>query len=151
MTMLAAGDPAPDFSLQDDAGSTIDSGSMRGKRYVLYFYPADDTAGCTKEACQFNDDLPEFDSAGVPVIGVSRDDARSHQRFRAKYGLRFPLVTDADGSVHAAFGAWGERPGRGVGVIRSTFLIGADGQIERAWYGVKADGHARQVLAALAA
>ena len=151
MTTLAAGDPAPDFSLKDDAGNVIDSASMRGRRHVLYFYPADDTAGCTKEACQFNDDLAGFDGAGVPVIGVSRDDARSHQRFRAKYGLRFPLATDPDGSVHAAFGAWGERPGRGVGVIRSTFLIGADGRIERAWYGVKADGHAKQVLEALAA
>lgn len=124
---------------------------MNGKRYVLYFYPEDDTPGCTKEACQFNDGLADFDGAGVPVIGVSRDDAGSHQSFRAKYGLRCPLATDADRSAHAAFGAWGERPGRGDGVIRSTFLIGADGRIERAWYGVRADGHAKQVLAALRA
>ncbi len=151
MATLAAGDPAPRFTLTDDSGNVVDSESMRGRRYVLYFYPADDTTGCTKEACQFNDDLGEFDRAEVPVIGVSRDDARSHQAFRAKYGLRFPLTTDADGSVHAKFGARGERPGRGEGVIRSTFLIGADGRIERAWSGVKADGHAKDVLAAIAA
>ncbi len=108
MPTLSAGDPAPHFSLSDDSGKTIDSGSMHGKRYVLYFHPEDDTPGCTKEACQFNDDLADFDGAGVPVIGVSRDDAGSHQSFRAKYRLRFALATDADRSVHAAFGAWGE-------------------------------------------
>lgn len=121
---------------------------MHGKRYILYFYPKDHTSGCTTEACQFNDELAAFDGVGVPVIGVSRDEAGSHQSFRAKYGLRFPLATDADRSAHLAFGAWGDRPGRGEGVIRSTLLIGADGRIERAWYGVKADGHAKQVLAA---
>lgn len=151
MPTLNAGDPVPPFSLRDDSGETVDSNSMRGKRYVLYFYPKDDTSGCTMEACQFNDELSAFDGAGVPVIGVSRDDAESHHSFRAKYGLRFPLATDTDRAAHLAFGAWGERPGRGEGVIRSTFIVGADGRIERAWYGVKADGHAKQVLAALGA
>ncbi len=124
---------------------------MHGRRYVLYFYPEDDTRGRAKEPASFNEDLADSDGAGVPVIGVSRDDAASHRSFRAKYGLRFALATDADRSAHAAFDAWGERPGRGEGIIRSTFLIGTDGRIERVWYGVKADGHARQVLAALRA
>ena len=122
---------------------------MRGRPYVLYFYPKDDTPGCTKEACQFNDDLGEFERAGVPVIGVSRDDAASHQRFRKKYGLRFVLASDPDRSAHDAYGAWGDRPGRGEGVIRSTFLVGEDGVVRRAWYGVQADGHAREVLGQL--
>jgi peroxiredoxin Q/BCP len=151
MAKLEPGDPAPAFSLADDAGQTVSTESLHGKRYVLYFYPKDDTPGCTTEACQFNENLSTFDRAKVPVIGVSRDDAASHQAFRTKYGLRFPLVSDPDQKAHEAYGAWGERPGRGVGVIRSTFVVGPDGRIERAWYGVSADGHAGEVLKAVGA
>lgn len=146
---LRPGDPAPPFSLTDDAGRAVSSESLRGKRYVLYFYPRDDTAGCTMEACQFNESLGAFEQAGVPVIGVSRDDAASHQTFRAKHGLRFPLLSDPDRATHEAYGAWGDRPPRGEGVIRSTFVVGPGGRIERAWYGVRSDGHAAEVLAAL--
>lgn len=146
---LQPGDPAPPFSLSDDDGRTVSKEGLRGRRYVLYFYPKDDTPGCTTEACQFNDNLTAFERIGVPVIGVSADGADSHKAFKEKYGLHFPLLTDADRAAHDAYGAWGERPGRGVGVIRSTFLIDERGTVKRAWYFVKPDGHATEVLAAL--
>jgi peroxiredoxin Q/BCP len=107
---------------------------------------------CTKEACQFNDNRAGFQASGVPVIGVSPDDAASHQRFRNKYGLRFPLLTDADHAVMDAWGAWGEKTRYGrtsVGVLRSTFLLDEQGRVERAWHNVKADGHAGSVLTQL--
>ena len=143
---LQTGDHAPDFTLPDENGTSVSSASLRGKTYVVYFYPKDDTPGCTTEACGFNDNLAQFRGLGVPVLGISRDDAASHQAFQKKYGLQLDLLTDADHSVHQAYGAWGDRPGRGEGVIRSTFLVGADGKIKRAWYGVKPDGHALEVL-----
>ncbi len=126
--------------------------SMKGRRFVLYFYPADDTPGCTKEACQFNEDLSGFDGLDVTVLGVSPDDAASHQRFRAKYALGFDLLSDPSREVMSAYGAFGEKMMYGkkvLGVIRSTFLIGPTGRVERAWYGVRADGHAKKVLEAL--
>ncbi|MDQ2952915.1 MAG: peroxiredoxin [Chloroflexota bacterium] len=143
---LKAGDTAPRFSLPDESGKTVSSDSMKGKTYFLYFYPKDDTPGCTVEACQLNDNLMQFRGLGVPVLGVSRDDAESHQAFQKKYGLQFELLSDADRKVHDAYGAWGDRPGRGEGVIRSSFLVGPDGKIKRSWYFVKADGHALDVL-----
>lgn len=149
--MVEEGKPAPDFELTSDAGERVLLSSLRGRPVVLYFYPKDDTPGCTTEACQFTDNFPQFEMLGVPVLGVSRDDAASHQAFRKKYGLRLRLLTDPDRKVHDAYGAWGERPGRGEGVIRSTFLIGPDAKIERAWYFVKPDGHALEVLSALRA
>ena len=152
MPELKPGDPAPAFRLPDQDGNLVASTDFKGQKVLIYFYPKDDTPGCTKEACQFNDNLQAFERAGIPVLGISRDDAESHQRFRAKYGLRFPLLTDADGSVAQAYGAWGERNIYGTtytGVLRSTFLIDEQGNIERAWYNVKADGHAARVLAEL--
>ena len=149
MPQLAPGDTAPRFSLVDQDGKTVSSDSLKGKPAVVYFYPADDTPGCTTEACQFNDNLQQFQQAGVPVIGVSPDDAGSHVRFRNKYGLKFELLSDLGHQTMAAYGAWGERPGRGEGVIRSTVLLEPDGTVKRAWYGVKADGHAAEVLQAL--
>jgi peroxiredoxin Q/BCP len=146
---LRQGDKAPEFALTDDDGKTVSTKSLSGTRYVVYFYPKDDTPGCTTEACQFTDNFPQFEMLGVPVLGVSADDATSHQAFRKKYGLRVRLLSDPDRAVHRAYGAWGERPGRGEGVIRSTFLVGEDGRIERAWYSVKPDGHALEVLSAL--
>jgi thioredoxin-dependent peroxiredoxin len=148
---LKAGDRAPDFSLKDDDGKAASTKDLKGKRYVVYFYPKDDTPGCTTEACQFTDNFPQFEMLGVPVLGVSRDDAASHQAFRKKYGLRLRMLSDPDHKVHDAYGAWGDRPGRGEGVIRSTFLIGDDGRVERSWYSVKPDGHALEVLSALRA
>ena len=151
MVRLAPGDPAPRFSLPDQAGTTLSSDSLKGHTTVVYFYPADDTPGCTTEACQFNDNLQQFQQAGVPVVGVSPDAPDSHLKFRNKYGLRFTLLADPGHEVMAAYGAWGARPGKADGVIRSTVLIAPDGTVRRAWYGVKPDGHAAEVLAALQA
>ena len=151
MTQLAPGEPAPPFSLPDQDGTIVTSETFRGKAAVVYFYPKDDTPGCTTEACQFNDNLQQFEQAGVPVIGVSPDAPESHVEFRNKYGLRFSLLSDPGHQTMAAYGAWADRPGRGEGVIRSTVLIGPDGTVTHAWYGVKADGHAAEVLQALTA
>ena len=118
----------------------------------MYFYPADDTPGCTKEACQFSDLVDEYAALGVEVLGISPDGGTRHQKFRAKYGLKIALLSDPEHEVMARYGAFGEKTLYGrktVGVIRSTFLVGADGRIERAWYHVRADGHAAKVLQAL--
>ncbi len=152
MAKLEAGAEAPPFSLPDQDGVTVSLVDFKGRKVLVYFYPADDTPGCTKEACQFNDNLAAFQAADVPVVGISPDSGASHQRFRNKYGLRFPLLTDADHQVMESYNAWGEKTRYGqttIGVLRSTFLIGADGRIERAWYNVKADGHAAKVVEAL--
>jgi len=148
---LVPGDPAPRFTLADQDGASVSSDGLAGKPAVIYFYPKDDTPGCTTEACQFNDHLDQFQQAGVRVIGVSPDAPGSHVEFRNKFGLRFTLLSDPDHQTMAAYGAWGDRPGRGEGVIRSTVLVGPNGAVTRAWYGVKADGHASEVLAALKA
>ena len=152
MAKLEEGAQAPTFTLPDQDGNPVSLDDFKGGKVLVYFYPADDTPGCTKEACQFNDNLAGFQAAGVPVIGISPDDAASHQRFRNKYGLRFPLLTDADHTVMDTWGAWGEKTlyGRAsVGVLRSTFLLDEDGRVERAWHNVKADGHAATVLSQL--
>ena len=149
MGKLDSGDSAPVFTLPDQDGRDVALADFTGRQVVVYFYPRDDTPGCTKEACQFNDNLAAFRKAKVPVLGISADSAAKHQKFREKYGLSFPLLTDADHAVGEAYGAWGEKTMYGkktIGVIRSTFLIGADGTVERAWYHVKADGHAAKVL-----
>jgi peroxiredoxin len=148
---LKPGDQAPAFALPDEEGKVVSTEDLKGKRYVVYFYPKDDTPGCTTEACQFTDNFPQFEMLGIPVLGVSQDDAAAHQAFRKKYGLRVRLLSDGDRTAHKAYGAWGERPGRGEGVIRSTFLIGSDGRVEKSWYFVKPDGHALEVLSALRA
>ena len=126
----------------------MSSETLKGKPAVVYFYPKDDTPGCTTEACQFNDNLQQFQQAGVPVVGVSPDGPESHVEFRDKYALRFTLLSDEAHETMAAYGAWGDRPGRGDGVIRSTVLIAPNGTVKRAWYGVKADGHAAEALKA---
>ncbi len=146
---LRAGDTAPAFALPDENGKIVSSEGLRGRRYVLYFYPKDDTPGCTTEACQFQENLTTFQSLEVPVLGVSRDDAASHRAFQQKFSLTFPLLSDPDKMIHESYGAWGDRPGRGEGVIRSTFVVDEAGKIKRAWYGVKPDGHASEVLQAL--
>ena len=149
MGKLDAGDIAPGFTLPDQVGKPVSLADFAGKQVIVYFYPRDDTPGCTKEACQFNDNLAAFKKAKVPVLGISADTAAKHQKFREKYGLKFPLLTDADHEVGEAYGAWGEKTMYGkkmIGVIRSTFLVAADGTIDRAWYHVKADGHAAKVL-----
>lgn len=152
MPRLAAGDKAPVFTLKDHDGNKVSLKDFAGSRVVLYFYPADDTPGCTKEACQFNDELASFRSLDVQVLGISPDGAEKHQAFRAKYGLNFVLLSDPDKTVMEKYGAFGEKMmyGKKVqGVIRSTFVIGEKGTIEQAYYNVRADGHAAKVLQGL--
>jgi len=153
MARLVAGDSAPSFSLTNQDGHTMTSASLAGERYVLYFYPADDTPGCTVEACGFNDELATFRDLGVRVLGVSPDEAASHVAFRAKFALGFDLLSDPSTTTMAAYGAYGEKMLYGktvVGVIRSTFVVGPTGLIEHAWYGVRTKGHAERVRAAIA-
>ncbi|MFZ1063518.1 MAG: peroxiredoxin [Acidimicrobiales bacterium] len=153
MTRLDVGAKAPAFTLRNQNGDKVSLGSFAGSRVVLYFYPADDTPGCTKEACQFNDGVLAFKRLGVKVLGISPDDQASHVAFRKKYGLKFDLLSDPDKTVMTKYGAFGEKMlyGKKVhGVIRSTFLVGPTGRIARAWYGVRADGHAAKVLSSLA-
>jgi peroxiredoxin Q/BCP len=152
VSRLEIGDKAPTFALANQSGKTISLKDLAGERFVIYFYPADDTPGCTKEACQFNDGLAAFRTLGVKVIGVSPDGAEKHVAFRKKYALTFELLSDLDKKVMTSYGAYGEKMMYGkkvVGVIRSTFVVGPTGKIERAWYGVRADGHADKVLATL--
>jgi peroxiredoxin Q/BCP len=152
MSRLEVGRKAPAFTLPSDDGTALSLKDFAGQRVILYFYPADDTPGCTKEACQFNDLLASFKSAKVQVLGVSPDDAASHQAFRKKYQLKFPLLSDPDKKVMAKYGAFGEKKLYGktvIGVIRSTFVIGPSGIIEHAFYAVRSDGHAAKVLASL--
>jgi peroxiredoxin Q/BCP len=152
MARLEIGSKAPKFALENQVGKIVSLEDFSGERFVIYFYPADDTPGCTKEACQFNDGLSAFRKLGVKVIGVSPDGAQKHVAFRKKYGLTFDLLSDPVKKVMATYGAFGEKMMYGkrvTGVIRSTFVIGPEGTIEHAWYGVRADGHAAKVLATL--
>lgn len=141
---LAPGDPAPDFTLPDADGTPVRLSDYRGRRVILYFYPAASTPGCTKQACDFRDSLDRLTSEGFAVLGVSPDAPAKLVKFRDKEGLTFPLLSDPDKQVLEAYGAYGEKKLYGkvvVGVIRSTFVIAADGTIELAQYGVKATGH----------
>ena len=150
MPKLEAGAKAPSFTLPDQDDKKVSLSDFAGQRVILYFYPKDDTPGCTAEACQFNDNLAAFERAQVPVLGISPDKAASHQKFRAKYGLDFSLLSDPDHKVMERYGAWGEKTMYGrttTGVIRSTFLIDDTGKVAKSWYNVKADGHAAKVLA----
>src|ERR1700761_8754778 len=141
---LAPGDPAPDFTLLDADGQPVSLSSFRDQRVIVYFYPAAMTPGCTTQACDFRDNLAELNGAGITVLGISPDKPAKLAKFRDKEGLTFPLLSDADHTVHQVYGTWGEKKLYGkvtVGVIRSTFVIGADGIITTALYGVKATGH----------
>jgi peroxiredoxin Q/BCP len=145
--MLKVGDFAPEFALASDKGE-VTSSDLLGKRYVLYFYPRDDTSGCTVEACSFRDNLPKFESINVPVYGVSADDLKAHAKFSAKHGLNFTLLSDPDHKVIEAFGAWVEKNMYGrkyMGIQRSTFVIARNGQVEQVWEKVKPEGHAEEV------
>jgi peroxiredoxin Q/BCP len=150
--MLQVGDEVPRFSLVGDDGKPHGPADHRGKTLVVYFYPKDDTPGCTREAVAFSKLADDFAKAGAVVYGVSRDSTESHCRFRDKHKLGVRLLSDPTLEVHRAFGAWGEKTmyGKKVeGVLRSTFLIGPDGKIAHVWPSVKVDGHAEAVLAAL--
>lgn len=145
------GDPAPPFSLPATGGRTVSLEAMKGKPFVLYFYPKADTPGCTTEACAFNEALSQFKGLGLEVIGVSPDKMPAIEKFAQKYGLDFPLASDPENATAQAYGAWGEKVfmgRRSIGLIRSTFLIDKDGRIARAWKKVKVDGHAAEVLEA---
>lgn len=147
---LQVGDAAPDFAFASEAFGSVSTASLRGKRYVMYFYPKDDTPGCTREACAFRDNLPRFGAIGVKVFGVSADDEKSHLRFARKHSLPFKLIPDPDHVICEAFGTWVEKNMYGrsyMGVARSTFVIGPDGKIEKIWEKVAPDGHAEEVYA----
>jgi thioredoxin-dependent peroxiredoxin len=151
---LGPGDPAPDFTLPDADGHPVSLSSFRGQRVIVYFYPAAMTPGCTKEACDFRDNLADLGQLGIAVLGISPDQPSKLARFRDKEGLTFPLLSDPGHAVLEAYGAYGEKVLYGkktVGVIRSTFVIGQDGTIEKALYGVKATGHVARLLTEIAA
>jgi peroxiredoxin Q/BCP len=153
-TMPAAGDPAPEFALPDAEGVIHRLADQRGRWTIVYFYPKDDTPGCTVEACAFRDANADLVAAGAVVWGISPDDAASHGRFRQKFQLTFPLLSDEDHATAEAYGAWVEKTNYGktyMGIQRSTFLIGPDGRVARAWHRVKPEGHAGEVAAALEA
>ena len=146
---LEAGDQAPEFELQDQDGRTYTLRDYAGRTVVLYFYPKDDTPGCTKEACSFRDSHTAIQAQGAVVLGVSADDARSHRAFREKYELPFPLLVDDGAKVSTRYGAWGEKVLYGktvIGMTRSTFVIGPDGTLLKVWKRARAEGHGEQVL-----
>jgi peroxiredoxin Q/BCP len=150
--VVEEGAPAPDFELQTDEGETVRLSALRGKPVVLYFYPRDDTPGCTTEACEFRDAYDRFRERGVEILGVSPDTEASHQKFKTKYELPFTLVADPEHEAAEAYGVWKEKRqyGRSYhGVERSTFIIDADGNVARAMRGIKPAGHAAQVLETL--
>ena len=150
--MIEEGKPAPDFELATDAGERVKLSDYRGQPVVLYFYPKDDTPGCTVEACGFRDAHTAFEERGAVILGVSPDDEASHVKFKQKYSLPFPLLADPEHEVADQYGVWGEKKYAGKtywGVNRTTFVIDADGNVARVMKNVKPDGHPDQVLAAL--
>ena len=151
--MINEGDQAPDFTLQSDAGTDVTLSALRGRPVVLYFYPKDDTPGCTTQACGIRDAYGEFERAGAVVLGVSPDDERSHVKFKQKYELPFTLLADTDHAVAEEYGVWREKSYMGrtyFGVNRSTFVIAEDGTVKKIFPKVKPAGHADDVLAVLA-
>ena len=147
-----AGDPAPDFSIPDHTGTPVSLADFAGRRVVLYFYPKAFTPGCTTESCDFRDRSDAFGDAGAAIVGISPDPVDPLSRFHAEHELSFPLLSDPDHTVAAAYGAWGTRTNYGKeyeGLIRSTVLIGPDGIIEAAWRNVRAAGHAERVLGSI--
>ncbi len=148
------GDKAPDFTLPTDGNSTVTLSKLRGKPVVLYFYPKDDTTGCTAEACGFRDSFPDYGKTGATVIGLSRDSVASHDKFKKKYQLPFTLASDTEGKVTEAYGVWVEKSMYGrkyMGIDRSTYLIDKDGVVRGAWRKVKVPGHVGEVLKAVKA
>ncbi|QJE73202.1 peroxiredoxin [Aerophototrophica crusticola] len=148
---VVVGAPAPDFSLPTDGGGSVSLSALKGKTVVLYFYPKDDTSGCTKQACGFGEAMPDFGKVDAVIIGVSKDSVASHDKFKAKYDLPFILASDKDSDVTERYGAWVEKSMYGkkyMGIDRSTFLIGKDGIVKAAWRKVKVPGHVEEVLKA---
>jgi thioredoxin-dependent peroxiredoxin len=151
---LDIGSTAPAFTAATDGGGKLSLAQLKGKNVILYFYPKDDTSGCTAEACGFRDDLPKFGKSGAVVVGISRDKVASHDKFKAKYQLPFTLVSDEDGKITAAYGVWVEKSMYGrkyMGIERATYLIDKAGKIRAVWRKVKVPGHVEEVLAAVKA
>jgi peroxiredoxin Q/BCP len=149
--MLQAGDEAPDFSLESDEGTTVTLSALRGQPVVFYFYPKDDTPGCTAQACSLRDSYGDILASGAALYGISPDDFASHREFRAKFALPFPLLVDAGHEIAEVYGAWGERPNGKMGIVRSVFVVGTDGRIALASYNVKPEDTTPEALAALSA
>jgi thioredoxin-dependent peroxiredoxin len=152
--MISEGEAAPGFELPDAEEKMVKLKDFSGKRVVLYFYPKDDTPGCTAEACGFRDNMPKFQKLGVPVLGISPDSESSHVVFAGKYGLNFTLLSDAGGKVAMEYGVWGEKQFgavRFVGNLRTTFIIGKGGKVEKVFANVKPEGHEKEVLGWLGA
>jgi peroxiredoxin Q/BCP len=148
---IEPGTKAPDFTLPTDGGGTVTLSKLKGKKVVLYFYPKDDTSGCTAEACGFRDSLPNFKKLDATVIGVSRDSVASHDKFKKKYELPFMLAADTDGKVTERYGVWVEKSMYGrkyMGIERATFLIDEKGMVKQVWHKVKVPGHVEEVMAA---
>ena len=149
---LQIGDRAPDFSLKDTQGNEVSLSALRGQRVILYFYPRDNTPGCTKEACGFRDVYSDYQAQNIAIFGISTDDAKAHAKFTTKYQLPFPLLCDEDAAVAQAYGSYGLKKFMGkefMGVYRHTFVIGPNGTIERIYRKVKPESHATEVLADL--
>ncbi|WP_164101756.1 thioredoxin-dependent thiol peroxidase [Candidatus Laterigemmans baculatus] len=149
---IEVGELAPRFELESDSGEKVDLAALQGTPVVLYFYPRDDTPGCTKEACAFRDSHPQWSAGGAKLFGISPDTVESHGKFRDKYQLNFPLLADPDHAVAERYGAWREKNMYGkksMGIQRSTFLIDAEGKVARVWKRVRVDGHDQQVQEAL--
>ena len=149
---VSVGEKAPDFTMSTDGNGSVSLSKLRGKPVVLYFYPKDDTTGCTAEACGFRDTFPDYGKTGAVVIGVSRDSVASHDKFKKKHELPFILASDADGKVTESYGVWVEKSMYGrkyMGIDRSTFLIDKDGVVRGAWHKVKVPGHVAEVLKAV--
>lgn len=152
MNEPAAGDPAPDFTLPADGEGVVSLSDLKGKSVILYFYPKDDTPGCTKQAISFSDKIDDFEAAGATVIGVSKDTPAKHDKFKDKHALKVSLASDAEGDVCERYGVWREKNMYGrtyMGIERSTFLIGPDGEIKQVWRKVKVPGHVEAVLQAV--
>lgn len=149
MTVLKEGDKAPDFSLPADDGKTISLGDYKGRKLVLYFYPKDDTPGCTQESCDFRDNLADFNKSRITVLGISKDSIAKHVKFKEKHRLNFPLLSDETGTMCEDYGVWTEKNMYGrkfMGIERTTFLIDENGIIRRIWRKVKVEDHAAEVL-----
>lgn len=149
---ISAGDVAPDFALPDDTGRVRTLSEFHGKTVLIYFYPKDDTPGCTTEACNFRDDYSAYEKAGVVILGISPDTVKSHVKFKSKYELPFPLLADSEHQVCEAYGVWGLKKFMGreyMGVLRTTFLVGSDGKVKDVFENVKPAEHSTQVLESL--
>ena len=154
MAGLQIGDKAPDFTLPTDGNDSITLSGLKGRKVVLYFYPKDDTPGCTKEACGFNENMAQLDKINAAVIGISKCSVAKHDKFKAKYDLNFPLASDENSNVCETYGTWVEKNMYGkkyMGIERATFLIDEDGKIENIWRKVKVNGHVDDVIAAIKA